>query len=61
MVPLWTVAIPLGFLFAYVLDFPVYAVYAAFYSDEIVKTFIGMIRFKSKKWIKDVTKRQQVS
>ena len=53
--PLWLVALPLGFLFAYVLHLPVHIVYSAFYADEIVKAFIGMYRFKTKKWIKDVT------
>ncbi|MBE6552546.1 MAG: MATE family efflux transporter [Ruminococcaceae bacterium] len=55
VIPLWAVALPLGFLFAYVLHLPVHIVYSAFYADEIVKAFLGMYRFKTKKWIKDVT------
>ncbi len=29
VIPLWTVALPLGYLFAYVFRFPVYIVYSA--------------------------------
>ncbi len=53
---MWIWAIPLGFLAAFVFKFPFEFVYLCLLSDELIKVGIGFIRFKSKKWIKNITR-----
>ncbi len=53
---LWCVAVVTGFVAAFVLRLPVIAVYAFLISDELVKTPFSIWRYKSKKWLRDVTR-----
>ena len=55
LVPLWMVAVPLTSLSALVLDAPVWVVCIALQGESLCKPLIGFLRFRSKKWINDVT------
>lgn len=56
LVFLWGVAILGGFLSAFVLHLGVYVTYIILLSDEVIKVPITLWRFRSKKWLKDVTR-----
>lgn len=51
----WIIGVPLAFIGALVLKWPVYYVVALISVEEIVKASIGLPRILSKKWIKNVT------
>lgn len=53
---LWFIAIPLGFIAAFVLKLPIVLVFLIIRSDEILKSFIGAFRVIRGKWIHDVTR-----
>lgn len=53
---LWFIAIPLGFIAAFVLKLPIVLVFLIIRSDEILKSFIGAFRVVRGKWIHDVTR-----
>lgn len=53
---LWFIAIPLGFIAAFVLKLPIVLVFLIIRSDEILKSFIGAFRVARGKWIHDVTR-----
>ena len=53
---MWGISILCGALAAFVLKLPVWAVYMILLSDEIIKIPITLWRFRSYKWIKNVTK-----
>ena len=53
---LWLVAIPFGFLTAFVLNWPIAAVFFVVKSDEIIKSIIASIRVLSGKWVRNVTR-----
>lgn len=53
---LWLVAIPLTALCGLVLDAPVTLVCLAIQGENFVKMPMGLIRFRSRRWINDVTK-----
>ncbi len=50
----WLVGVPLAFLGALLLKWPVYMVVSLVMLEEVVKVFIGIWRVKSKKWIRSV-------
>ncbi len=52
---MWLVSVPLTYITAFVFKLPLPFVYIATMSDEFVKSIIFVFRFKSKKWIKNVT------
>ena len=54
--PLWLAAIPLMALTALVFQAPTWAVCIAMQAENLLKCPIGLIRFRSRKWINDVTK-----
>ncbi len=56
IIALWGVAVPLGFLGAFVLDLPVWGVYLLMKLDEPVKVIMCAIRMNGTKWIHNVTK-----
>lgn len=56
MVFMWGVAILGGFLSAFVLQLGVYITYIVLLSDEVIKLPITLWRYRSKKWLKDVTR-----
>lgn len=51
MIGIWCIAVPLAFLAAAVWKLPLPMVVALSFSDEIVKCFVTLWRFVSKKWI----------
>lgn len=53
---MWTVAIPLGFISAFVLKWPITAVFFVMKSDEIIKSLIAIGRVLSGKWVRNVTR-----
>lgn len=55
IVVLWCVAIPLGYVAAFVLHLPAPMIYLFFCSESIVKAIIGAIRVLSGKWLHEVT------
>ena len=55
LTPLWVVAIPLAALAGLVFRLGILWVYLAMSSENIIKCTFGVIRFRSKKWIHDVT------
>lgn len=55
-IPMWAVCIPLGCIAAFYLKLPVQYVYAILVCDEVLKIPFGFARYKSKKWIKNITR-----
>ena len=53
--PLWLVALPLAFLTGIVLQAGIFWVYLSMMSESMVKSFVGFWRFKTGKWVRDVT------
>ena len=54
--PLWLAAIPLMALAALVFDAPVFVVCLAMQAENAVKCPLGLLRFRSRKWINDITR-----
>lgn len=54
--PMWLIAIPLGAVIAHIVKLPVWWVYACLMGDELIKVPVCLIRIKSKKWIRNVTR-----
>lgn len=52
---MWTIAIPAGIFAAFVLKLSPPAVYFCLLTEGVLKTFWGLARLKSGKWLKDVT------
>jgi len=50
----WVIGVPISFLAAFYLNLPVYWVMALVASEEIYKLSIGIWRFRSRKWIKNL-------
>ena len=55
LTPLWVAAIPLAALAGLVLKAGILWVYIAMMSENLVKSAVGVWRFRSGKWIRDVT------
>lgn len=53
---MWLVAIPGGFLAAFVFELPIALVFLIIKSDEILKSIVSVIRVASGKWVNDVTR-----
>lgn len=56
VIPLWLVAIPLGYLAGHVWGWPVPAVYFILRSDVVIKAFLTLPRLLKGAWVKDVTR-----
>lgn len=56
LTPLWLVALPLAALTGLVLQAGILWVYLAMQSENIIKSFLGLLRFRTGKWIRDVTR-----
>lgn len=50
----WFIGIPLAFLGALVLKFPIHIVYAMALLEEVYKAIIGFIRYRQKKWLRNL-------
>lgn len=57
-VTLWALVVPLGLLAAFVLEWPVIAVYVIISMDEIVKLPVVWRHYKKYKWVRDLTQTQ---
>ena len=56
LAPLWLVSVPLAAAAALVLEAPLPLICLAIYSENIVKTPLGVWRLRSRKWINDITR-----
>jgi Na+-driven multidrug efflux pump len=50
----WFLGIPMAVLGGLVLHLPVYLVYAMILTEEIYKAILGYIRYRKKKWLKNI-------
>ena len=55
LTPLWLVAIPLAALFGLVLKLGILWVYLAMLSENLIKCVLGVLRYRTGKWVRDVT------
>ncbi len=55
-ITMWLIALPLGFLAAFVLELPVAVVYLAVCLDELTKVLFVYPRFKKYLWLKNLTR-----
>ena len=53
--PLWVVAIPIAALSGLVFKLGIFWVYLGIVSENLVKAVLGLWRFRTGKWIRDVT------
>ena len=51
----WAIGVPLAFLGALVWHLPIYWVYALVMLEEVYKMILGYIRYRQKKWLKNLT------
>ena len=51
----WLIGIPLAFLGGLVLKQPIYIVYAMVLLEEVYKAIVGYIRYRQKKWLRNLT------
>ena len=50
----WVIGIPCAFLGGLVLKLPIYLVFAMVLSEEIFKAIFGFIRYRKKKWLRNL-------
>ncbi len=50
----WVIGIPMAFLGGLVLRQPIYVVYAMVMSEEVYKTVVGYLRYRQKKWLRNL-------
>lgn len=55
LTPMWCIALPLSALFGLVFHLSIFWVFIGIEVEQIVKFGVGLWRFRSKKWINDVT------
>ena len=55
LIPLWLAAIPLAALAGLVFQVGIFWVYMSMMAENVVKSFVGFLRFRSGKWVRDVT------
>jgi len=55
ILPLWVIAIPLAALFGLILKWGILWVYLAMVSESAIKCVVGHLRYRTGKWIRDVT------
>jgi putative MATE family efflux protein len=54
---IWLVGVPMALFTAFVLKLPVYWVYLAIMSDELLKFILGLRRYLTRKWIHNLARR----
>lgn len=52
---IWLIGVPLAYAGAFILNLPVYYVYLIVIVEEIIKAFVNVWRFKSRRWIHELT------
>jgi Na+-driven multidrug efflux pump len=50
----WLIGIPMAYIGGLVLHYPIYIVYAMILVEEIYKVILGYIRYRQKKWLKNI-------
>lgn len=50
----WFIGIPMAFLGGLVFHLPIYVVYAMVFSEEIYKTILSYLRYRQKKWLRNL-------
>jgi len=55
LIPLWCAAIPLAALAGLVFKAGIFWVYIAMMSENVIKSVVGFLRYRTGKWIRDVT------
>ena len=50
----WFLGVPLAFLGAFLWNLPIYGVYALVLTEEIYKAILGYLRYRQKKWLKNL-------
>ena len=58
-ITMWVISVPLGFISAFVLKLPPMWVYFILCLDEFWKEPVVYLRYKSFKWIKDITRKYE--
>ncbi|MGL4910902.1 MAG: MATE family efflux transporter [Romboutsia sp.] len=53
---MWIIAIPFGFIGAFLWDLPIFVVFLIIKSDEVLKVIASVIRIFSGKWVTDLTR-----
>lgn len=56
LIPLWALALPLSVLFGLILKMDILWVFLCISAENVVKFFFGVARFRSRKWIRNVTR-----
>lgn len=51
----WFIGIPMAFIGGLVLKQPIYVVYAMVMAEEVYKAVVGYIRYRQKKWLRNLT------
>ncbi|HWT76597.1 MAG TPA: MATE family efflux transporter [Mobilitalea sp.] len=51
----WLIGIPMAVLGGLVLHLPIYVVYAMIMIEEVYKTLLGYVRYRKKKWLRNIT------
>lgn len=54
IITIWFIGVPLAFISVLILKLPIHLVIAVVFSEEIIKLFITLERYKSKKWINNL-------
>ncbi len=57
---IWFIGVPLAFFGAFILGFPVYLVYLLVAGEEFLKMLVCILRFRSNKWINDLTRPEVI-
>jgi putative MATE family efflux protein len=52
---IWVLGVPMAYTAAFILDLPLYYVYLFVMSEEIAKWIFGIARYRSRKWIHNLT------
>ncbi len=50
----WFIGIPMAVLGGLILHLPIYIVYAMVFVEEVYKCIIGIIRYRKKKWLRNI-------
>ncbi len=50
----WCIGIPMAYLGGLVFHFPIYIVYAMVLTEELYKMIVGYVRYKQKKWVRNI-------
>jgi putative MATE family efflux protein len=56
---LYLIGLPLAYIFGLRLEFGVYMVFGAIFIEESIKCVACMLRFRTRKWIRNVTREQE--